>query len=228
MAIFVILISSDSAKESMGMSTARVILFGMILTTIPSTTPTIDLHVIHDDIPLIPTDTPTTSPIPNGALQMLTARKSVGSLPTHRLASRYPSDYSLTDQFTSDDLSRDSLSDSPSDTSLDSHSNTSSYSSSRHSSSVPIVSPVYGALSPVRADLLLPRKRIRDFSFVTNVEDSYEPYTGPDVDSNIHADINTYIAFADDLRARGMDVRVMVETVVEEEVESSTRGVKPA
>nr|GEV20424.1 hypothetical protein [Tanacetum cinerariifolium] len=254
MAIFVILISSDSAKESMGTSTARVILFGTILTTIPSTTPTIDLHVIHDDIPLIPTDTPTTSPIPNGALQMLTARKSVGSLPTHRLASRYPLNYSLTDQFTSDDLSRDSLSDSPSDTSLDSHSDTSSYSSSRHSSSgyvisdslcdsqsatyagqsckrcrsptslVPIVSPVCGALSPVRADLLPPRKRIRDFSFVTNVEDSYEPYTGPDVDSDIHADINTCIAFADDLRARGMDVRVMVEIVAEEEVESSTRG----
>ncbi|GKB88858.1 hypothetical protein Tco_0961130 [Tanacetum coccineum] len=63
MAFFVISISSDSLEESVGTSTARVILFGMIPTTIPSTTPTVDLPVIHDDILQIPTDTPTISPI---------------------------------------------------------------------------------------------------------------------------------------------------------------------
>ncbi|GKE60388.1 hypothetical protein Tco_1510755, partial [Tanacetum coccineum] len=66
---------------------------------------------------------------------MLTAKKRVGPLPTHRLASRYPSDYSSSDQFTSDDSSRDFPSDSLLETSSDSHSNTSSYSYSRHSSS---------------------------------------------------------------------------------------------
>ncbi|GJR63003.1 hypothetical protein Tco_1505165 [Tanacetum coccineum] len=63
MAFSVILISLDSSEESVGTSTARVVLFGTIPTTIPSTTPTTDLPVIHDDTPLIPTDTPTISPI---------------------------------------------------------------------------------------------------------------------------------------------------------------------
>ncbi|GKB24737.1 hypothetical protein Tco_0864138 [Tanacetum coccineum] len=166
--------------------------------------------------------------------------------------------------------------DSPSDSSSDPHSDTSSYSSLRHSksgyaisdspcdsptttsagpsrkrcrsatSSIPVVSPVRGALYLVHGDLLPPRKRIRDSDSVmdfevsledgyvpyvprevglgVDVEDSYEPYTEPNVDSNIHADIDACIAFADDLRARGKDDRVVVETMVKEEVESSVRG----
>ncbi|GKG61697.1 hypothetical protein Tco_0621406, partial [Tanacetum coccineum] len=43
-------------------------------------------------------------------------------------------------------------------------------------------------------------------------------------DSNIQADIDACIAFANDLRARGTNVRVVVETAAEEEVESSARG----
>ncbi|GJZ78436.1 hypothetical protein Tco_0643273 [Tanacetum coccineum] len=102
------------------------------------------------------------------------------------------------------------------------------------------------ALSPVRADLLQPHKRIRDFDFVTDfkvslkegyvpyvprvvglgvdVEDSYEPYTEPYVDSDIQANIDVCIAFADDITARGMDVRVEDGTSIEEEAESSMRG----
>ncbi|GKB87864.1 hypothetical protein Tco_0960136 [Tanacetum coccineum] len=71
---------------------------------------------------------------PNGVLQILTARKRVGPLPTHRLALRYSADYSSSDQFTSDDSSRDSYSDFSSKTSSDSHSDYSSDSSLRHSS----------------------------------------------------------------------------------------------
>ncbi|GKF91940.1 hypothetical protein Tco_0275641, partial [Tanacetum coccineum] len=52
MAISVILISSDSSKESVGTSTAQLILFGMIPTTIPSTIPTVNS-------PTIPTIAPT-------------------------------------------------------------------------------------------------------------------------------------------------------------------------
>nr|GEW62578.1 transposon Ty3-I Gag-Pol polyprotein [Tanacetum cinerariifolium] len=63
MAISGISISSDSSEECVGTSTARVILFGTIRTSIPSTAPTVDLPVIHDDTLLIPTDTPTISPI---------------------------------------------------------------------------------------------------------------------------------------------------------------------
>ncbi|GKD37345.1 hypothetical protein Tco_1257552 [Tanacetum coccineum] len=73
--------------------------------------------------------------------------------------------------------------------------------------SVSVASPVHGALSPVRADLLPPRKRIRDsdsmldFEFSlkevyvpyvpreiglgVDVEDSYEPYTEPDIDPDV-------------------------------------------
>ncbi|GKE72283.1 hypothetical protein Tco_1534324, partial [Tanacetum coccineum] len=163
-----------------------------------------------------------------------------------------------------------------SETSSDSHSDTSPNSSSRHSpsgyslldspcdsptttfvgpsrkrcrsytSSVTVVLPVCGALSPVRADLLPPHKRIKDSDsvmdfevsledgYVSNVprkvglgvdvEDMYEPYTEPDVDSDIQVDIDACIVFADDLRAIATDDRVVVETVAEEEVESSVRG----
>ncbi|GJQ91469.1 hypothetical protein Tco_0002608 [Tanacetum coccineum] len=68
---------------------------------------------------------------PNGVVKMLTTKKSVEPLPTHRLALRYSADYSSSDHFTSDDSSRDS----PTETSSNSHSDTSSDSSSRHSSS---------------------------------------------------------------------------------------------
>ncbi|GJS09003.1 hypothetical protein Tco_0365799 [Tanacetum coccineum] len=159
--------------------------------------------------------------------RMLTSRKRVGPLPTHRLALRYSVDYSSLDQFTSDDSSRDSPSDSLSKNSSDSHSDSLSDSSSRHSSSGYAISdspcdlptallrgnsrkrcrsPLVPISSPVRVNLSLPPKRIRDSDSVTDlevssedgyepyvlrevglgvdVEDSYEPYTEPDVDSN--------------------------------------------
>ncbi|GKA53474.1 hypothetical protein Tco_0746789, partial [Tanacetum coccineum] len=195
------------------------------LLTIPPTVPTADLPVIHDDTPLIPNDTPTTSPITTIAGPMLTARKRVGPLPTHRLALRYSADYSSSDHFTSNDSLRDSPSDSSLETSSDSHSDTSSDSSLRHYSlghpisdspcdsptttsvgpshkrcrllttSVPIASPVPGALPPVRADLLLPHKRIRDLDPVTDFEDR-------------EINIDACIAFADEIVARRTDVRV--------------------
>ncbi|GKD89839.1 hypothetical protein Tco_1365346 [Tanacetum coccineum] len=144
-----------------------------------------------------------------GVLKMLTARKSVGSLRTHRLASRYSANYSSSDRFTSDDSSRDSPSDSSSETSSDSHSDTSSDSSSIHSSSShpisdsPCDSPTTTSAGPSRK-----RCRIRDFNTVTDFK----------------ADINTCIEFADDIAARGTDVRVEDGTAAEEEADSSMRG----
>ncbi|GJX33797.1 hypothetical protein Tco_0245354 [Tanacetum coccineum] len=203
---------------------------------------------------------------------MLTARKRVRPLPTHRLALRYSVDYSSSDHFTSKDSSRDSSSETSSDSHLDtSYDSPSRHSSSGHSisdslcdsptaisvgpsrkrrrsptTSVPAASLVPRALSPVRADLLLPRRRIRDFDFVTDFEvkseegfvtyvprdiglrvdfqDSYKPYTEPDIDPNVQTDIDACIAFADDIAARGTDVGVEDGTAAEEEAESSTRG----
>nr|GEW01521.1 putative reverse transcriptase domain-containing protein [Tanacetum cinerariifolium] len=60
----VILISSNSSEVSVGTSTARVILFGTIPTTIPPTTPTTDLPAIHDDTLLTPTISLTIPTIP--------------------------------------------------------------------------------------------------------------------------------------------------------------------
>ncbi|GJR60586.1 putative reverse transcriptase domain-containing protein [Tanacetum coccineum] len=128
--------------------------------------------------------------------------------------------------------------DSSSETSSDSHSDTSSDSSSRHSSSdhpisdslcdspiatsvgpyrkrrrspttsVLVASPVPEALSFVHADLLPPCKRIR----YSNSETDFE------------VDIDACTAFADDIAAKGMNVRVEDGTAAKEEAESSARG----
>ncbi|GJQ89294.1 hypothetical protein Tco_0000433 [Tanacetum coccineum] len=294
MAISVILISSDSLEESVGTSTSRVILFGTILTTIPSTLPTVDSPTIPPITPTIQytspfvctdssnSDTferppsqdpyevtiawwrsrvaarssppslpirqilPTLPRLPRRPAILVLPGKRVGPLSTHRLALRYLADYSSSNNFTSDESSRDSLSDTLSETSSDSYSDTSSNSPLRHSSaghstsdspcdsptttfagpsrmrrrspttSVLVASPVPGALSPVYADLLPPRKRIRDSNFMTDFE--------PDIDPDVHADIDACVAFIDDIAARGTDVRVEVRTTAEEEAESSARG----
>ncbi|GJT35721.1 hypothetical protein Tco_0926140 [Tanacetum coccineum] len=67
-----------------------------------------------------------------------------------------------------------------------------------------------------RADLLPPPKRIRDSDLVTDFE--------PDIDPDVQADIDDCFAYANAIRARETDVRVVVETVAEEEAESSKRG----
>ncbi|GJW87502.1 hypothetical protein Tco_0162842 [Tanacetum coccineum] len=157
----------------------------------------------------------------NEVLQMLTARNRVGPLPTHRLVLRYTADYSSSNHFTSDDSSRDYPSDSSSETLSDSYSNTSFDSSARHSSSG---HPISDSLcdSPTAIFAGLSRKRCRDSNLVTDfkvsLEDDYVSYVPRE------ADIDECFVFADVIRARGMDVRVVVETAAKEEVESSARG----
>ncbi|GKC58869.1 hypothetical protein Tco_1086467 [Tanacetum coccineum] len=104
---------------------------------------------------------------------MMTARKRVGPLPTHLLAVRRSVDYYSSDPFTSDDSSEtssdsssDDLSDSSSGHSSSDHSSPALPSGTRSShqsptTSVPIPSPIPGALSFARADLSPPPKRIR-------------------------------------------------------------------
>ncbi|GJS35794.1 hypothetical protein Tco_0534176, partial [Tanacetum coccineum] len=190
MAIFVISVSSDSSKDSVGTSTGRVILFGTIPTTIPNTTPSVIPPTTHIDTTLIPTISPTippsldytpaspdyslasntefdlskdpssdhipllpaTSPfllltdnysdrdIPDTPpspthVHMMTARKRVGLLPTHRLAVRHSVNYSSLNYFSSEDSSRDSSSSSSSKTSSDSSADALSDSASSPSSS---------------------------------------------------------------------------------------------
>ncbi|GJT86302.1 hypothetical protein Tco_1068019, partial [Tanacetum coccineum] len=196
MAISVISVSSYSSKESVGTSTGRVILFGIIPTTIPDTTPSSDPFedLSSDHIPPLPaispflssiddssdSHTPDTPPSPthdtpfnemtlstqstpvasgalclrvmilaprhpipygqpyryhlNGSVHMMTVRKRVGPLPTHRLAMRHSVDYSSSDHFSSDDSSRDSSSSSSLETLSDSSADALSDSASSHSS----------------------------------------------------------------------------------------------
>nr|GFC69053.1 hypothetical protein [Tanacetum cinerariifolium] len=107
--------------------------------------------------------------------------------------------------------------------------------------SVPRFSIILGALSTTCADLLPPPKRIRSYDFVTDLEDhldessesfvpretsfsddvvvrgSDEPHLEQDIDPKIQAEINECIAYADALRARGIDARVVVEAVDQKE-----------
>ncbi|GKD36765.1 hypothetical protein Tco_1256972, partial [Tanacetum coccineum] len=72
---------------------------------------------------------------PNGPVHMMTARKRVGPLHTHRLAVRHSIDYYFLDHFSSDDSSSSSSSSSSSETSLDSSTDALSDSASSRSSS---------------------------------------------------------------------------------------------
>ncbi|GKE09916.1 hypothetical protein Tco_1413467 [Tanacetum coccineum] len=172
---------------------------------------------------------------------MMIMRKKVGPLPTHCLAVRHFADHS------SSDLS--------SEASSDFHSNASSDPSLRHSlldhsspnlpstsarpsrkrrrspkTSVPALSPVSGALSPVYADLIPSPKRVKDFGYLTDVEVdpreislrddviirvSDEPHLEQNIDPEIQAEIEECIAYADALRDRGIDARVVVERVTQ-------------
>ncbi|GJR14261.1 putative reverse transcriptase domain-containing protein [Tanacetum coccineum] len=197
----------------------------------------------------------------NGPTHMMTARKRVGPLPTHRLAMRHLVDYSSSDHFSSKDSSRDSSSSSSSETSSDSSADAlsdsaSSRSSFDHSSptpssgmrpshhlcslvssihhssvaiserpshdsssaspsrkrsrsptaSVPLSSPILGALSYARADLLPSPKRIRSLETATDLEGCLEDRTNLEMDVDV-------------VRSDGIDINPEIQ-----EIETSMRG----
>ncbi|GJT22325.1 putative reverse transcriptase domain-containing protein [Tanacetum coccineum] len=186
----------------------------------------------------------------NGPVHMMTARKRVGPLPTHRLAVRHSTDHSSSDSSSeaSSDFHSDASSDSSSRHSLSDHSSPDLPSTSAGPSrkrrrspttSVPALSPVSGALSPVRADLIPSPKRVKDSGYLTDVEVdpreislrddaivrvSDEPHLEQDIDPEIQAEIDECIAYADALRDRGIDARVVVEAVDRDETETGVRG----
>nr|GEX26907.1 zinc finger, CCHC-type [Tanacetum cinerariifolium] len=201
---------------------------------------------------------------PNGPVHMMTARKRVRPLPVQQLAVRHSVDHSSSDYFSLDDSARNSSPDSSFEASSNFHSDASSDSLSRHSlsdhsspdlqstyagpshkrrrspmTSVPALPPVYGALSPVRADLIPSPKRVRDSGYLADVEVdpretdlrdddmvtvSDEPHLEQDIDPEIQAEIDECFFYADALRDRGIDARVVVEDVDRDESETGTRG----
>ncbi|GKD78014.1 hypothetical protein Tco_1340635, partial [Tanacetum coccineum] len=149
---------------------------------------------------------------------------------------------------TSSDSSADSLSDSASSRSSSDHSLPASASGIRASqrlcslvlsvhrssasisrkrsrspiASVPLSSPIPGALSFARADRLPSPKRFRSPESATNLKDKGSD--GIDIDPEIQPEINEYIAYVDALRDRGIDVKVVVEAIDREEIETGVRG----
>ncbi|GJT96979.1 putative reverse transcriptase domain-containing protein [Tanacetum coccineum] len=145
----------------------------------------------------------------NGPVHMMTARKRVRPLPTHRLAERHPTDHSSSDSSSeaSSDFHSDASSDSSSRHSLSDHSSpdlsgtSAGLSRKRRRSpmtSVPALSPVSEALSPVRADLIPSPKRVKDSGYLADVEVDH--------------------------RETRIDARVVVETVDRDETETGVRG----
>ncbi|GKG11726.1 hypothetical protein Tco_0345963, partial [Tanacetum coccineum] len=112
---------------------------------------------------------------------LVTARKRVGPLLTHRLAVRHSADHSSLDSSSeaSSDFHSDASSDSYSRHSLSDHSSLDLSSTSAGPSrkrcrspttSVPALSLVFEALSPVCADLIPSPKRVKDSGYLTDVE----------------------------------------------------------
>ncbi|GKC03876.1 hypothetical protein Tco_0995486 [Tanacetum coccineum] len=146
----------------------------------------------------------------NGPIHMMTARKRVGPLPTHRLAVRHSADHSSLDSSSeaSSDFHSDASSDSSSRHSLSDHSSPDLPSTSAGPSrkrrrspmaSVFVLPLVSGALSPVRADLVPSPKRVRDSGYLADVEvDPSEVRLGVDVEDESF----------EQSRSRGTDLEV--------------------
>ncbi|GKF25960.1 hypothetical protein Tco_0081854, partial [Tanacetum coccineum] len=152
---------------------------------------------------------------PNEVRKMLTARKSVRPLPSHRLTLRYSESHSPSDHFSPDNFASDTSSSSSSGYSPDT------------SSGPYIPDSSFGVLSPVRANLLPPCKRTKGSIPASDragsAESSYETYTEPDIDSDVQVDINddTKAAAA---READIIVKVSIGFKREDEADSRHRG----
>ncbi|GJT28848.1 hypothetical protein Tco_0909123 [Tanacetum coccineum] len=114
--------------------------------------------------------------------------------------------------------------------------------------SVPELSPASEALSPVRADLIPSPKRVRDFDYLADLEvdsrESSEPSksrgTDVGVDDDIkrvdeshseheidlvQATIKACFDFADIIKSKGINVRVVAETVARDEIRADMRDI---
>ncbi|GJY53073.1 hypothetical protein Tco_0444737, partial [Tanacetum coccineum] len=157
---------------------------------------------------------------------------SSGMRPSHHLCSLVPSVHHSSAAI-SDRPSHDSFSMSPS-----------RKRSRSLAAFVPLSSPIPRALSSTHADLLPSPKRIRSPESATDLEvslvedsepsryrgaelemdDDVDRSYGIDIDPEIQAEIDKCIAYADDLRDRGINSRVVVEAVGQEEIEMGARG----
>ncbi|GJV88853.1 putative reverse transcriptase domain-containing protein [Tanacetum coccineum] len=210
----------------------------MIPTAISATVPIVNPPVVHDDSPLIPTKTPTIPPIDSYEVTIawwrsrVAARSSTPSPPTLR-------SHSLSDHFSPSNFSSDTSSGSSSGYSSDTSSGRSipDYSFDSPAASfvgssrkrrrspavlVPLAIPVPGALSPIRDDLLPPRRRNRDFdadTVATEAAAAREAADRVEVDTRINRE--NEVKEESESSHRGA-VEIEVETVVEPVVSEDT------
>ncbi|GJV35487.1 hypothetical protein Tco_1407964 [Tanacetum coccineum] len=185
-----------------------------------------------------------------GPEHMMTARKRVGPLPTYRRAVRHSTDNSslessseASSDFHLDASFNPSLRHPLSDHSFPDLPSTSAGPSRKRRrspmTSIPTSSPISRALSPVRVDLIPSPKRVKDSGYLADVEVDHreislrddtivrvsdEPHLEQDTDPKIQAEIDECIAYADTLKDRCIDARVIVEAVDRDETETGVRG----
>nr|GEX62273.1 hypothetical protein [Tanacetum cinerariifolium] len=176
---------------------------------------------------------------PNGSIHMVTARKRVEPMPTHRLAMRHSVYYSSSNHFSLDDLSMSSSSSSSSETSSDSSTDAlsdsaSSRSSSDHSlpasslgvrpshhlcslrsrspaASVPLSSPIPRSLTYTCDDLLPSPKRNRSPESATDLEDCLEDSFKPYVPREVGLGVDFKDKSTEPSRSRGTGLKIDVD-----------------
>ncbi|GJX92961.1 hypothetical protein Tco_0347547 [Tanacetum coccineum] len=148
----------------------------------------------------------------NGPVHMMTVRKRVGPLPTHRLAVRHSVDYSSLNHFSSDDSLSDSSSSSSSETSLDSPADTLSNSASSQSSSDHLLPASPSDILPSPKRICSPKTSmdLEDF-----LEDSFEPYVPREVGLGVDYEDESF----EPSRSRGADLVMNVNVVRSDGIE---------
>ncbi|GKB18768.1 putative reverse transcriptase domain-containing protein [Tanacetum coccineum] len=218
MAISAISVSSNSSEDSVGTPAGRVILFDHFYSDDSSSSSSSETSS-DSSVDALSDSSSSRSSFDHSLPALLSGTRS-----SHRLCSLVPSVYRSS-----------AISERPS---YDSSSASLSCKRSRSPvASVPLSSPILGALSYARANLLPSPKRIRSPETATDLEDcsedSFEPYVpreaglgsdGNDIGLEIQVEINEYFAYADALRARGIDARVVVEAIDREEIETGVKG----
>nr|GEZ05556.1 reverse transcriptase domain-containing protein [Tanacetum cinerariifolium] len=184
MATSVISISLDSFEDSMGTPAGRVMLFGTIPTTIPDTTtviapPTVDTPIIAPTIPPSPDYTPASpdySPTSEAEFDPSEDLTSGHIPPLPAISPFLSSDDDTIDSDTLDtppSLTHDTPFTEITASTQRSPSTSAGPSRKRRRSPmtfVPALPLVSGALSPVRANLIPPPKRVRDIGYSADVE----------------------------------------------------------
>ncbi|GKF36690.1 hypothetical protein Tco_0113448, partial [Tanacetum coccineum] len=90
---------------------------------------------------------------------------------------------------------------------------------------VPALPPISGVLSHVCADLIPSPKRVRDSDYFSDVEVDSRESSEPSRSRGTDAIIEACFDFMDIIKSRGINVRVVAETVARDEIETDTRDI---